>query len=392
MMSRPTVFLLLGPALLLATTVGGLAAEPALFSVRFTQKSVTLAGKVDSIETVEALAAVVRSARPDLETSTEGLAVDPSVAFPHLGDIKSLLAEIGLSTHEGVLELWPDRIVIGGLTDSPVTQTALKIRVEPVLKGRALINRVCIVGTDELPEIRISSAEGTNSSPSSSAVLPPKVGPAFEVPGILLEKLFPALLMLNQIDRLEVPSGKPGDPVRATPLEGADTPEMTKTKPSASDPAAAPAMMLMATPVQEYEALPSVRFSRNASILQSNQAAILDELAKRLLSPERVGAPVTIEGVIPAGGSAALNDYLAERRSAEVVRLLQERGLDPKLLSTGVIRSPSTVDEGEVRLRVEVLPPQASPDPAVTVGSIEPGPEASPASPPGNVGQGTVEP
>lgn len=386
------VFLLLGPALLLATTVGGLASEPALFSVRFTQKSVTLAGKVDSTETAEALAAVVRSARPDLKTSTEGLVVDASVAFPQLGDIKSLLAEIGLSTHEGVLELWPDRIVIGGLTDSPVTQTALKIRVEPVLNGRSLINRVCIVGTDELPEINISAADGTNSASSSAAVLPPAVGPAFEVPGILLEKLFPALLMLNQIDRLEGPAGKAGDPVRATPLEGANIPEITEIKANASNPAAAPAPMLMATPVQEYESLPSVLFSRNASILQSNQATILDELAKRLLSPERVGAPVIIEGVIPSGGSAALNDYLAERRSTEVVRLLQERGLDPKLLSTGVIRSPSTADEGEVRVRVEILPPQASPDPAAAIGSIEPGPGTLPASPPGNAGQGTLEP
>lgn len=393
MISRPIVSLLLCPALVLAVSAG-LSDDGPLFSVRFSQKSITFTGKVDSTETTEALSAVVQSARPDLKISTEGLVVDPASPFPQLGDVKSLLAEIGLSTHEGVLEMWPDRIVIGGLTDSPVTQTALKIRVDPLLKNRSLINRVCIVGSDELPKIDISLASGKPGALAAEAVPPPTVGPAFEVPGILLEKLFPAIVMLNSFDRLEGKAGNPGDPVRAMPLltdAEAGMPEGSGT-PAASAPATP---MLMATPVQEYELLPSVRFSRNASILQSNQTTILDELAKRLLSPERIGAPVFIEGVIPAGGSAALNDYLAERRSAEVVRLLQERGLDPKLLLTGVIRSPSPADEGEVRLRVEILLPAAAPEPPATAGTIgvETGTSpAAPASAAANSGQNPAEP
>jgi len=391
MISRPIVSLLLCPALALAVSAG-LSDDGPLFSVRFSQKSVTFTGKVDSTESAEALSAVVQSARPDLKSSIEGLVVDPATAFNQLGDVKSLLAEIGLSTHEGVFEMWPDRVVVGGLTDSPVTQTALKIRVEPLLQGRSLINRVCIVGTDDLPRIETSLAGGKPGDRAVEAAAPPTVGPAFEVPGILLEKLFPAIVMLNSFDRLEGKAGNPGDPVRAMPLltdAEAGMPE------GSGNPAAPATPMLMATPVQEYELLPSVRFSRNASILQSNQTTILDELAKRLLSPERIGAPVFIEGVIPTGGSAALNDYLAERRSAEVVRLLQERGLDPKLLLTGVVRSPSPADEGEVRLRVEILLPAAAPESPATAGTIgvESGSSpAAPASPAANPGQNPVEP
>ncbi|MEQ1842175.1 MAG: hypothetical protein ABL994_17350, partial [Verrucomicrobiales bacterium] len=188
MISRPIVSLLLCPALVLAVSAG-MSDDGPLFSVRFSQKSITFTGKVDSTEATEALSAVVQSARPDLKISTEGLVVDPATPFPQLGDVKSLLAEIGLSTHEGVLEMWPDRIVIGGLTDSPVTQTALKIRVDPLLKNRSLINRVCIVGSDELPKIDISLASGNPGGLTAEAVPPPTVGPAFEVPGILLEKL-----------------------------------------------------------------------------------------------------------------------------------------------------------------------------------------------------------
>lgn len=383
MISRSITSLLLCPALVLAVS-GGLSAEGPLFSVRFSQKSVTFAGKVDSTETAEALSAVVKSARPDLTTSTEGIIVDPSLAFPRLGDIRSLLAEIGLSTHEGVFEIWPDRIVVGGLTDSQVTQTALKIRVEPVLEGRPLINRICIVGTDELPKINVSLTSGNTNERPADLVSQPSVGPAFEVPGILLEKLFPAIVMLNSFDRLEGKDESAVTAVRATPTGDAAESSESAEGGEAGSAAGPMAPLLTAKPVQEYEILPSVRFSRNASILQSNQASILDELAAQLLSPDRAGAPVFIEAVIPAGGSAALNDYLAERRSAEVVRLLQERGLEPELLSTGAIRSPSTLDDGEVRLRVEILPPEitnpAEPDPGATKPTVESSPPSSPDS------------
>ncbi len=71
-----------------------------------------------------------------------------------------------------------------------------------------------------------------------------------------------------------------------------------------------------------------------------------------------------IEAVKPGGGSSAFNDYLCERRAAEVARLLAERGVESSLFAVKSVDSPSPIDEGEVRLLVEILPPPAPEDAA----------------------------
>ena len=90
--------------------------------------------------------------------------------LPPFSDLRSLIAELGLSTHEGRLEFWPDHILIGGLTDSFVTLTALRIRLEPILGKRRFVNHICIVATDFLPKIEVSltsAVAGAGSDPTS---------------------------------------------------------------------------------------------------------------------------------------------------------------------------------------------------------------------------------
>jgi hypothetical protein len=110
-----------------------------------------------------------------------------------------------------------------------------------------------------------------------------------------------------------------------------------------------------------YETLPSVYFSRNSTILQANQSAVLDEVAKRLLSADRIGSPLLIEVVDPGEGSITFTEYLCERRNEEVVRLLTERGVKAETFLIGKVKATSSVDQGEVRLRVEILPPPSLP-------------------------------
>jgi hypothetical protein len=118
--------------------------------------------------------------------------------------------------------------------------------------------------------------------------------------------------------------------------------------------------VLAATPVQQYETMPSVRFSRNSFLLQANQEPIFEELTRYLLSPDRQGRAVLVEAVKASGGSGAFNDYLCERRSAEVIRFLTERGVNAAVMKPGVIDSSSPIDEGEVRVKIEIpmLPPE----------------------------------
>ena len=82
-----------------------------------------------------------------------------------------------------------------------------------------------------------------------------------------------------------------------------------------------------------------------------------------------------IEAVQPSGGSTAFNEYLCERRGAEVARFLTEGGVVPSSLQVKTIESSSPVDGGEVRLFVEILPPIEPLAPTATAA------DGSPASP-----------
>ncbi len=345
--------------------------------VVFGPETTALSGRVDSEATAAALVAAVKSARPDLSPDPSGLAIDPAAALPAFSDLRSLLDEIALSTHEGRLELWPDRLVIGGLTDSLVTQSALRIRIEPILAGRTFNNQLCVVATDDLPKIDVALSHGQMVPADGPAAGPaPAVETPFEAPGVRLDKLLATIHLLGDLDRLagRAPAVPPsGEPLRAQPVE------MTSgTAPPLAPPAADP-----------FEALPSVHFSRNTFLLQANQIPTLDALAQSLLSPSRLGARVRIEALKPKEGSSAFNDYLCERRAAEVARFLTERGVAPSLFTLRTLGTDSPVDSGEVRLLVETLAPPAAPvETATTSGTLpaalplgDPSPEGAPPLP-----------
>jgi outer membrane protein OmpA-like peptidoglycan-associated protein len=357
------------------------ASEAPLLRIAFEENAVVVSGRVRTEAEVATLAEALKGARPDLVPDLAALSVDPSVPLTDLGEMPSLLAELGLSTHEGRLELWEDRLVIGGLTDSLVTQSALRIRAEPFLKGRSLHNRLCIVGTDDLPKIAVSlsgaKVDPQMAAPAATPVIPPTGG--FESAGLSFSKLLAVIRLPGQIDRLAGrTAAAPAPPagLRAEPLGPAE-----RSAPAAPT-ATMPATPLTATPVQTFETLTPVLFSRNSFLLQANQQATIEGLVKHLRSPARRGAPVRIEAVKASGGSTAFNEYLCERRAAEVARFLSEGGVDPALLRTKSVESSSPVDSGEVRLFVEILPPEPEPQPDPTSDTDDGAPAKPPASSP----------
>ena len=334
------------------------AAEAPLLRVAFETGRVMISGRVDTEATAETIVKALNQARPELAADRSSLVVDPTASLPDLTEFPSLLAELGLSTHEGRLELWPDRLVIGGLTDSLVTQSALRIRAKPFLKGRVLHNRLCIVASEDLPRLEVSLAGAKAAMPQLPPAAVPVAAPvgSFEMSGLSFTKLLAVMRLPGQIDRL---SGKAASSAPPLPVGGALRAEpLTTSSPShMANAPAVDAMPLTATPVQHFETLPSVLFSRNSFLLQANQEATIEGITKHLLSPARRGAPVRIEAVQPSGGSTAFNEYLCERRGAEVARFLTEGGVAPSSLRVKTIESPSPVDGGEVRLFVEILPP-----------------------------------
>ncbi len=357
-------------------------------SIRFTGETIELSGRVESEETAQILALAASGARPDLQVVNEGLVVDPGATLPPISDLRSVIAELGLSTHDGRFEIWPDRILIGGLTDSVVTLTALRIRLMPILGKRRFINHICIVGTEYLPKIEVSLTTGGPGADLSPIDLTPAREVAFEIPGLLVEKLFPTLLMLSDFDRLEGKTSAPTGTLRAMPLEvtSAETDGLSPAGPASGTTspllAGMVAVLPAATPVQQYETLPPVLFSRNSFLLQANQEAVFVELTRYLLSPDREGRAVVIEAVKPSGGSSAFNDYLGERRSAEVVRFLTERGVNAAVLKPGVIESLSPIDAGEVRVKIEIpLLPAEPPAPEEGAEAAKMEPESATPAP-----------
>ncbi len=346
-------------ALLLDVSPGiAMPEDPPLFSVWFTAKGVEFSGEIDSEETGQILAEAVKSVRPDLSIVNGGLKVNPDATIPNLGELKSLLAELGLSTHEGILMMWEDRVLLSGMTDSVITLTALRIRLDPILNGRRLINRICIVHTDDLPDIKVNLTTLGISEPLLDFEAYPTAAESFELPGLYLEKIFPTLVMLSDLSKIDSSLSSPTTPMRAVPLP------IQTTAPSTVDTPNRPPLLLHALPAfpeSEFATLQSLHFSRSTYILQSGQEPVIEAMVKQLLEPPLRGQRIILAPIRCQGAAGAFNDYLCDNRADKVKAVLVENGIDASLLSIETIQSASPIDNGEVQIRVD-LPDVETPE------------------------------
>ncbi len=333
-------------AALLPAVAAGVDSVPHL-SVIFGEREVALSGTIDSEETGTEIANSIKAVRPDLSVANAGLTIDPEATIPDKRQILSILSELGLSTHEGRLEIREDSVLVGGLTDSLVTTTALNLKTEPILNGRNLINRVCIVATEDLPDITVKLASGETAKTVLDFDIHPSAEEAFEAPGLPVEKLFPTLVMLSDFSRLESRPQLAAEPVDGEPAE---------------EPETSPARLILAQPIPEPEPeiieFESIRFSRNTFFLQANQQQIVTETAKRLQSPDIAELPIKLVAMKASSGSGAFNEYTSERRLAEASRLLKDLGVSEDRFVTKIRDSESTIDTGEVKVLVELPLPE----------------------------------
>lgn len=320
-------------------------------SVIFGLKGIQMSGTLDSEETAQELARIAHSVRPDLPVINEGLKIDSSVTLDHLSDIKSILTEIGLSTYEGRLQIWPDRVLLGGLTDSLVTETALHLRLEPIAAGRKVIDHICIVQPGDIPDVSPNFTSSNNAAELLDLEYNPTAADAFVAPGIPLEKLFSTVVMLSDFARLTGEKPASVQPLRATPVAAMNT-----ESPS-------PAVQLLvpdgivAAPVKQFVDLGLIQFSRNTVTLQSNQDRLLAEMIKQLQSPTFASLPILIEPVKPSTGSSTYNDYVCNRRGEALKEMLASQGVNVSGSQINVTESSNPVDTGAVRVRVELPPP-----------------------------------
>lgn len=320
--------------------------------VRFTDRNVSFSGMIDSEETGQRLANTVRSVRPDLAIINAGLKIVPDIEMPDVDDLESALSELGISTHHGRIEIHPDYILIGGLTDSLVTITAMRIRIQSLMEGRRFINRICIVPSVDLPEIKVSLSSANGEAVLLDFEYHPSATEVFEAPGLPLDKWFPTLVMLSDFDRLE---GIKKAPLVAQPLIAMPVGENVATLDADQVFEALEAQA--AVPQATYQIVGTISFSRNAFLLQANQEPAIAAVSKSLTSAALKGLDVILKPIKASGGSGAYNDYLCEKRADEVKRLLSATGVATTNVSTEILASSSAIDGGEVQIIVKIPPP-----------------------------------
>lgn len=331
--------------------------EEPLFEVRFTRDGVAFAGSVDTEENALILAESVKAIRPDLKILNRGLKIDAGTSMPSLSDLKSLLAELGIATHEGRFSLYENSLIIGGMTDSRITLTALRIRLEPFLENRRLINRLCIVSNDDMPKLTVRLSSGETSGPLLDFDVAPTAAEAFEPPGLSLANLFPMILTLSDLSRLTGNPSNAGIGSASPPLQAVPLTQIRNIGGRKTLPAPGVLRAIPAEPQPTFVPLPSIAYTRSSFLLQANQESSIDSVVKQLSTPPLSGHPIFIRPVISASQSGAFGDYLVEKRGEATKELLSSRGISTSLMTIETVEDQSNADSGEVRIIVKIPPP-----------------------------------
>ncbi len=326
---------LLASAALLPLALSLFGAEPDALvddslSIVFREKDILFRGVLPDAETAEALAAAANSARPSLRVVNDGLVYDSSRPFPSLSLFRSLVREVGLSAHEGWIDWSPRELRIGGLTDSVVTSSVLRLRARPLLDGRSYVDRICIVPTEDLPEIPVvlSSGEKRRAFSFDANRAANSEPETFEPPGILLTKILPLI-------------SKTSDP--GWLATGRATPRTMAASSTAAGWTGPP----------EVE----VRFARNSFLLADAETATLTRLAGAILATPGEAPLIRLETSRPRSGTDAFLNWLSGRRITEIAEQLAGAGIDPRTILPEVRTTAAAADDGVVRLRIQTASP-----------------------------------
>lgn len=321
-------------------------AEPDPFVVEFLKTKVAFSGTTDSKETADRIASEVLLARPDLDVVNTGLAFDPEVKLPNLKLMCHLIVEIALSTHEGVFEISDDSLTVGGLTDSVVTSSVLRLRAAPILGDRQFRQQVCLVPGKDLPEIPIMLSTGeTRKAYSFDLELKQKKEVTFEPPGIILTKL------LGLIEGTSNPDLFP--PVISAPvvIEAPPPPEDLPEENPVAMPVL-PERPPAPPPPSPYQEFGPVVFARNSVVLQSGQLEMLKGLAPTFDAEPWQGREIIVRALVYQSGSKVYARWVGERRMAEAVRFLKEAGVPEGRIKPEAVEVAGKIDRGEVKILI----------------------------------------
>ena len=347
------------------------------FSIVFFKNKVRFSGTIDSEKNATAIAEALLSARPDLSVVNSGLNFNTTVKLPDLILFQNLVTEVGLSTHEGEIILSRDRLLVGGLSDSIVTSSVLRVRAKPILEGRIYTDRICQVPTEDLPVIPVYLSNGESRKGFSFDFSMQEKEPVeFVPPGLIPGKILNLIEGTRDMGLLL--TGKPTPELpEITSLENApnttlaqldDTAPKIETavvlnnqspeaesqhKPPPPPPPPAPTEKQAPAPKVHSGSIGPILFARNSFTLQSGQRENLSAVSSRLASPAFKGKSITIQSVQYKSGADAFANWLSQKRLAEVLGHFKKSGINPGLIRSEYVVSREQSDQGEVRIRVK---------------------------------------
>jgi len=327
------------------------------FEILFLRTKVSFSGSIESKATAEKLANTIISVRPDLKVVNDGLRFDPAVKFPDLELFESLVIELAISTAEGIIELSDNQLVVGGLTDSPVASSALRLRAKPLLGSRSYKDQTCLIPSSDLPDTPILLSTGETRKPFAFKVarVKKKEVITYQPPGFLLQKLAGLIeatkdlsIYLPESERTELP---PEVTKVDTPPESPGKEESSRQPDNTMAEAATVfSEALKPNPFQHFG---PILFGRNSFILRTGQSEFIPEVAAQLNVPPWDKKAILIQGVVYQSGSSAFAEWLGDRRKSEVVKRLIAAGVSESRFQTETTLSADRIDGGEVRVLVK---------------------------------------
>lgn len=329
-------------------------AEIRPFLITFSKNKVRFSGTLDRKETADQLASAIVSARPDLQPVNSGINFHPDASVPDLKFLKPLAIEVALSTHEGEIEVSDDLLLVGGLTDSVVAASVLRLRAKPLLGNRRFIEQLCLVPTEDLPDIPIVLSTGdTRAAFAFDLSMTTVDAPEFQAPGILLTKLLDLVEYTGDVGWLQTGKSSPTGEKRVaskavSPTSGSEEKDMTESTPSGN-----PSEEGRTPPRPDpFLDLGPILFVRNGFVLQAGQESKFATVIKQLTSTEYKAATILVRARIYRSGSADFASWLGDRRIYEVHRRLTSAGIPTERIRKETLQSQDETDRGEVSILV----------------------------------------
>lgn len=340
------------------------ARERKPFAILFKRSKITFSGSIDAKETADSLAGTILDVRPDMNVVDAGMDFNDDVKLPDRKLLESLIVEIALSTDEGVFEISDDVLVVGGLTDSVVAESVIRLRARALLGKRRYQEQICLVPVEDLPDapVLLSSGETRKAFTFEQKLEQKKQEASYETPGIMLTKI--RSLIEGTADPSIYPEITVQDPMLMSAVVEIPEPLVVPAEIASQgmkEDTESEEIPPESGALSPYEEFGPILFARNSFVLQTGQREMIEELVPVLKAEPWVGHPIIVRSLIYSSGADAFSSWISEKRLAEAVRLLSIAGIHPNFLKAETAKTLDRIDKGEVKILITKPPGYVSP-------------------------------